>query len=400
MHESSPLLTTLVACILTAFFFGMIAKRLNLPSIVGYLIAGIAIGPYTPGFTGSVEIASQLSDIGVILLMFGVGLHFSIKDLMTVRRIAVPGAIIQMLVGTLFGLAGGLLAGFTLAESLCFGFALSIASTIVALRGYENRGLLQSEAGKITLGWLIVEDIVAVVIIVLLPVLAPLLADGKSIDLHELGLKFGLALIKIGVFATLMIVFGRRLLPPLLVMIAKTKSRELSALGTLAIALGFAYAAYAIFDASFALGAFLAGFVLNESEIGHKSAEQSIPLRDTFAVLFFVSAGMLFNPSILVAEPLTVLMALTVVAAGTVVAAFVLMRLFGLSAKTSILVSFSLAQIGEFSFIFAGLARYLEIMSTHLYDVILATALLSIAMNPFLFRFLEKSRGRSRAKAA
>jgi CPA2 family monovalent cation:H+ antiporter-2 len=390
MHGPSPLITTLVASILGAFICGLIAKRLKLPSILGYMVAGVLIGPHTPGYIGSVDIASQLSEIGVILLMFGVGLHFSLKDLLSVKKIAVPGALIQVAIGTGLGFLCGRIAGFSMAESVGFGFALSIASTIVAIRSLENRGHLKDIVGKIAVGWLIVEDMVTVIVIVLLPILAELLSNHEKINFSVLGTTFLIAIVKIGLFATLMVVVGRRLLPLLLVMIAKTKSRELSSLGTLAIALGFAYVAYALFDASFALGAFLAGFVLNESEIGHKSAEQSLPLRDAFAVLFFVSVGMLFDPTILWKDPGTVLLALAVIAVGTSLVTLAITRIMGQSWRTSVLVAVTLAQIGEFSFIFAGMARQLNMMSPHLYDVVLGSALLSIALNPFLFRAMDR----------
>jgi monovalent cation:H+ antiporter-2, CPA2 family len=388
--EHYPLIPTLVAGIVGAFIFGFIAKRLKLPSILGYMVAGVLIGPHTPGYIASVEIATQLSEIGVILLMFGVGLHFSLKDLLSVRKIAIPGAMIQVMVGVMLGLGCALMAGFTLVEGLAFGFALSVASTIVAIRSLEARGKLQTDVGKLTVGWLIVEDIITVLVIVLLPVVAVLLSKEGNVDLEALGYKLGFTLVKISAFAALMMIAGRRLLPPLLVAIAKTKSRELASLGTLSIALGFAFAAYTLFDASFALGAFLAGFVLNESEIGHKSAEQSLPLRDTFAVLFFVSVGMLFDPTVLLRAPVTILIALSVIALGTSGVTFFIIRAMGKSFRTSAMVAVSLAQIGEFSFIFAGMARQLNIMSPHLYDVILASALLSIALNPFLLRWVDE----------
>jgi CPA2 family monovalent cation:H+ antiporter-2 len=388
--EHYPLIPTLVAGIVGAFIFGFIAKRLKLPSILGYMVAGILIGPHTPGYIASVEIATQLSEIGVILLMFGVGLHFSLKDLLSVRKIAIPGAIVQVMVGVTLGLGCALMAGFSVVEGLAFGFALSVASTIVAIRSLESRGRLQTDIGKLTVGWLIVEDIITVLVIVLLPVIATLAAKEGTANLESIAYKLGFTLVKVSAFAALMMIAGRRLLPPLLVAIAKTKSRELSSLGTLAIALGFAFAAYTLFDASFALGAFLAGFVLNESEIGHKAAENSLPLRDTFAVLFFVSVGMLFDPTVILRAPITILIALAVIAAGTSGVTFLLVRGMGKSLRTSAMVAASLAQIGEFSFIFAGMARQLELMSPHLYDVILASALLSIALNPFLLRWVDE----------
>ncbi|MBI3419512.1 MAG: cation:proton antiporter [Proteobacteria bacterium] len=379
-----------VAGIIGACLLGLVAKRLKLPSILGYLAAGILIGPHTPGMTANLEIATEFSEIGVILLMFSVGMHFSLKDLLSVRRVAIPGAILQMLFGIALGTGLAQMAGFSLAEGIAFGFALSVASTIVAMRSLEQRKLLDTHVGKITVGWLIVEDIMTVIVIVMMPVLAALLASGQEANLGDIAYKFSIALVKIAAFATMMIVIGRRLLPWLLVTIAKTRSRELMSLGVVAIALGFAYMAYTLFGTSFALGAFLTGFVLNESEIGHKSAEQSVPLRDTFSVLFFVSVGMLFDPSVLVKNPVQVLMALSVVAVGISLATFVIMRFFRQSLRNSVLVAVSLAQIGEFSFITAGMARQLGMLSPHLYDVILAAALLSIGLNPFLFRFMER----------
>lgn len=384
---SQPLITTIVASIVGAFIFGYIARKLKFPTILGYLIAGILIGPHTPGFFADTNLAMQLADIGIILLMFGVGLHFSIKDLMSVRVIASVGAVFQILFATAIGLFFILWKGNTLAEGLVFGFALSVASTVVAIRTLDQRHLLDSEGGRITVGSLVVEDILMVMALVLLPVLLDATLPEKAIRAADVALEAVAILLKLSIFAAVMVVVGRRVLPWILVQISRTKSRELTTLGTLAIALGFAYTAYTLFGASFAMGAFIAGLVLNESEIGHKAAEQSLPLRDAFAVIFFVSVGMLFNPAVLIEKPVEVVIVVAIIVLGKMLPALLVMRFFRKNFATAVLVAVSRAQIGEFSFIFAGLARSLGLLSAEMYDLILAGALLSIAINPFLFRF-------------
>ncbi len=380
------LIHTLVSCIVIAFIFGMVAKKLNLPSIFGYLLAGVVLGNHTPGFVADIGLAQQLAEIGIILLMFGVGLHFSIKDLLHVRKIALPGALFQMLVATV---AGALIITFTdfdLTSGILFGFSLSVASTVVLLRALEQRNTLQTEGGKIAIGWLIVQDIAMVLALVLLPVIADMLHAKQAITVGVIFSEVLQVTLKIGGFILIMTVAGRKFLPWLLVAIAKTRSRELSTLGTLAIALGFAFIAYKGFDASFALGAFMAGMILGESEIGYKAGEQSLPMRDAFAVLFFVSVGMLFNPMTLIEHPVMVVATLAVIIIGKMAAALVITRFFRQTYEVGISVAIGLAQIGEFSFILAGMAMTNGLMPPQLYNIILAGALLSIAINPFLFK--------------
>lgn len=390
MLETYPLITTIAVSVVLAFVFGYIAKLIRLPSILGYLLAGVIIGPYTPGFVANQEIAKQLAEIGVILLMFGVGLHFSLTDLLSVKKIALPGALFQMLIAAGIGAAFLHSQGSSLTESIVFGFSLSVASTVVLLRALEDRRALDSATGRIAVGWLIVEDIAMVLAIVLLPVLAAPTFDTVSPNWVEALQLIGITLLKITIFAIGMIVFGRRLLPSLLVGVARHRSRELTSLCTLAIALGCAYLAYVAFGASFALGAFLAGMVLNESEIGHKSAEQSLPLRDTFAVLFFVAVGMLFDPLVLVKNPYGVLSVFLIIVLGKSLAALTITTAFKQKTTVSLMIAASLAQIGEFSFIFAGMALSLGLMQQPAYDLVLAGSLLSIAVNPLLFALIDK----------
>jgi monovalent cation:H+ antiporter-2, CPA2 family len=390
MLESYPLVTTLVASLAIAFLLGFLANRLRLPTILGYLVAGVVIGPNTPGFIANIKIAEQLAEVGVILLMFGVGLHFSTSDLKKVHRTAVPGAVIQMALTTIFCLVVSTWLGHSFAESLVFGITLSVASTVVLLRVLEENKMLDSYVGKIAIGWLIVEDIAMVLILVMLPVLSETFLKESSYDFYDIFRTVVIVFAKIIAFVAIMMVFGKRLLPKLLVAISKTKSRELITLGTIAISSGFAFIAYTIFGASFALGAFMAGFVLNESAIGRKSAEKSLPLRDIFAVLFFVSAGMLFNPKILLEEPLLILVAFFLVVFGKGFITYFIMKIFRQTSSNSLMLSASLAQIGEFSFILAALALKLEVFSPVVYDMVIASAILSIAINPFLFRMAKK----------
>lgn len=384
------LINTIVISIVAAFVCGMIAKQLKFSSILGYLIAGILVGPYTPGFVADLSSAKQLAEIGVILLMFGVGLHFSISDLMRVRAISLPGAFSQMLVATAIGGLALKLLGHDWTTGLVFGFSLSVASTVVLLRALEHRGAIDAPAGKIAIGWLIVEDMAMVFALVLFPVFADFSSSGDGFPVSLILKEVAIVFLKVSVFVALMLVAGRRALPWLLVRIAKTKSHELMILGTLAIALGFAFVAYTMFDASFALGAFLAGLVLNESEIGRKAADKSLPLRDAFAVLFFVSVGMLFNPMTIIENPVMVLATLFIIVVGKTGAAFAITHLFRQTKETSYTVAFGLAQIGEFSFILAGMALTASMITDEIYSLILSGALLSIAINPFLFRWLNK----------
>lgn len=383
------LINTIVISFIFAFIFGYCAKKMNMPTILGYLMAGVLIGPHTPGFVADTELAKQLAEIGIILLMFGVGLHFSPADLYKVKSVTIPGAFFQMLAATLIGLGMGIYLGFDPVASLLFGFSLSVASTIVLLRTLEDRGELQSEIGKVAVGWLIVEDIAMVLALVMLPVMAEILSGQETMTITSVITEVMGVLLKIAGFVILMMVFGRRYLPQILSAIDKLGSRELSSLGTLAIAMGFAFVAYVAFGASFALGAFLAGLVLNESEIGHKAAEQSLPMRDAFAVIFFVSVGMLFDPMTLWNYPLYVLLTVAIIVFGKIFAALCITTLFRQTREVSLTIAYSLGQIGEFSFILAGTAMAMNLMPYELYNLVLAGALISIAINPFLFKLLD-----------
>ncbi len=394
MPHADSLILTLVGGFVLAFVFGMLANRFKLSPLVGYLVAGVVVGPHTMGFVADVELAPQLAEIGVILLMFGVGLHFSPSDLMKVRKVALPGAIFQIAAATVLGWGLGRLLGMGDLEAVLMGFSLSVASTVVLLRALEERKQVKGEIGGIAVGWLIVEDLVIVIALVMLPLL--IVQPGQELSGGALAASIGWTLLKVAVFVGGMLVVGPRVLPWLLVRIAHTRSRELFTLGVLAIALGIAWIAYAMFH-SFALGAFLAGLVLNSSPLGHNAAERSLPLRDAFAVLFFVSVGMLFDPSILVREPLTVLGILGIVILGKAVAALVITFLFKLDRATSLTIAASLAQIGEFSFILAALGVTLQAMSRETHDLILAAALLSISLNPFVFKLTDRLGGRPKA---
>ena len=392
MPHADSLIITLVGGFVLAFVFGMLANRLKLSPLVGYLVAGVIVGPYTGGFVADTELAPQLAEIGVILLMFGVGLHFSAADLMKVRKVAIPGALVQIGAATVLGWGlGRFLLGLGDVEALLLGFSLSVASTVVLLRALEERKQLKSDAGRIAMGWLIVEDLVIVVALVMLPLL--IIAPGEALSGAELAKSIGWTLIKVAGFVSIMLVVGAKVLPWVLVRIAHTKSRELFTLGVLAIALGIAWVAYYLFH-SFALGAFLAGLVLNSSPLGHNAAERSLPLRDAFAVLFFVSVGMLFDPTILVREPLAVLGVLGIVIIGKSLAALAITTAFKLDRATSLTVAASLAQIGEFSFILAATSVSLGAMSRETHDLILASALLSISLNPFVFALIDRMGGR------
>lgn len=384
------LINTIVIGIVAAFICGMIARKLNLPELVGYLIAGVLVGPYTPGFNADPDIAKQLAEIGVILLMFGVGLHFSVSDLLKVRRISVPGAIFQMAVATGIGWGVMALCGYDWITGLIFGFSLSVASTVVLLRTLESRNAVDTEAGKIAVGWLIVEDLAIVFALVLFPTLADMMEAGGAVDATVVFTQIFYTVFKVGVFIALMLFVGRKVLPWLLRAIAKTKSTELTTLGTLAMALGFSFVAYTVFDASFALGAFLAGLVLSESKAGGKVAEKSLPMRDAFAVLFFVSVGMLFDPMTLWEQPVMVLITLLVIIVGKGLAAYLVTHLFGQPKEVSYTIAISLAQIGEFSFILMGLALTRGLLEQDVYNLILAGALLSIALNPLLFKMFDR----------
>ncbi|AVF35537.1 YbaL family putative K(+) efflux transporter [Rahnella sikkimica] len=389
MHHSTPLITTIVGGLVLAFLLGMLANRLRISPLVGYLAAGVLAGPFTPGFVADTSLAPELAEIGVILLMFGVGLHFSLKDLLAVKSIAIPGAVAQIAVATLLGMGLSRLMGWDLATGLVFGLCLSTASTVVLLRALEERQLIESQRGQIAIGWLIVEDLVMVLTLVLLPAFSGMLENHHSSPV-ELLTGLAVTIGKVIAFMVLMMVVGRRVVPWILAKTASTGSRELFTLSVLALALGIAYGAVEFFDVSFALGAFFAGMVLNESELSQRAAHDTLPLRDAFAVLFFVSVGMLFDPMILVREPLTVLATLAIIVLGKSVAAFFLVKMFGHSRRTALTISVSLAQIGEFAFILAGLGISLGLLSEHGRNLVLGGAILSIMFNPLLFSLLEK----------
>ena len=398
MHHSIPLISILATGFGLALVFGFIAVRLRLPALVGYLFAGIAIGPHTPGFVGDAAIASQLAEIGVMLLMFGVGLHFSMADLMAVRRVALPGAVVQMVAATVMGAALAMSWGWSAAAATIFGLALSVASTVVLLRALESRGLLDGDDGRLAIGWLVVEDLAMVLVLVLLP---PLVGqDAAAGDGHGGGgagspwLTLLRTLAQVGAFVLLMLVVGRRAFPWLLLQITRTGSRELFTLAVVAAAVSIAFLAAELFGVSFALGAFFAGMVLRESRFSHRAAEETLPLRDAFAVLFFVSVGMLFDPQVLVEAPLKVLAVVAIVMIGKSLAAAALVRLLRLPASTALTVSASLAQIGEFSFILAGLGLSLGVLPPQGQSLILAAAIISIALNPLLFGLIDLLRRR------
>lgn len=396
MPHADNLILTLVGGFVLAFVFGMLANRLKLSPLVGYLIAGVAVGPHTGGFVADTELAPQLAEVGVILLMFGVGLHFSLADLMKARKIAVPGALFQILAATVLGWGLGRLLGMGHLEATLLGFALSVASTVVLLRALEERNQVKGQTGRLAMGWLIVEDLVIVLALVILPLL--IIQPGDTMNGMELAQSIGWTLVKVAVFVAVMLIAGTRLLPWILIRIAHTRSRELFTLGVLSIALGIAWIAYQLFH-SFALGAFLAGLVLNSSPLGHNAAERSLPLRDAFAVLFFVSVGMLFDPTILLREPLAVLGVLGIVIVGKSLAALAITTAFKLDRATSLTVAAALAQIGEFSFILAALSVQLGGMRQETHDLILAAALLSISLNPFVFALIDRMGARPKPPA-
>ena len=403
MPHSVTLITTIAAALGLALIMGFIAARLKLPPLVGYLIAGIIIGPATPGFVADVDLSHQLAEIGVMLLMFGVGLHFSLDELLAVRRIALPGAIVQIAVATLLGTAVALMWGWSLAGSIVFGLGLSVASTVVLLRALESRGMLETVNGRIAVGWLVVEDLVMVLVLVLLPPLAAWLGDSaRVVGDRTLLTTLALTLSQVAVFIALMLVVGRRVFPWLLWQVAGTGSRELFTLCVVAAAVGIAYSSAALFGVSFALGAFFAGMVMRESPLSYRAAEESLPLRDAFSVLFFVSVGMLFDPHVLIQRPLQLLTVVAIIIIGKSLAAFFLVLLFRYPLNTALTVSASLAQIGEFSFILAGLGVSLGVLPTAGQNLILAGAIISIALNPLVFQAVEPAQTwiRSRSKLA
>ncbi len=389
MPHDINLIAILAAGFSLALILGFAVTLLKMPPLVGYLLAGVLIGPATPGFVADVSLSMQLAEIGVMLLMFGVGLHFSINDLMSVKKIAIPGALFQMLVATALGFFVATSWGWSLLGSLIFGLSLSVASTVVLLRALEDKGLLDTSNGKIAVGWLVVEDLVMVLALVLLPVLAKLLQyDGIPADSNnfiELVKLIGITLAKVGAFIATMLIVGKRLLPKILWLVAKNGSRELFTLAVITSAIGIAFLAAKIFDVSFALGAFFAGMMLGESKLSKRAADESLPLRDAFAVLFFVSVGMLFDPQILWQEPIKLLIVIFIILVGKTLAAMALVLLFGYPLNTATTVGISLAQIGEFSFILAGMGLAMDLIPKDAYSLILAGAIISIALNSFLF---------------
>jgi CPA2 family monovalent cation:H+ antiporter-2 len=397
MPHDVSLIATLAAGFGLALVLGFAAARLRMPPLVGYLVAGILIGPATPGFVADVGLAAQLAEIGVMLLMFGVGLHFSLDDLMAVKRIAVPGAIFQIVVATALGMLAATSWGWSLLPAAVLGLCLSVASTVVLLRALEDKGQLDSVNGRIAVGWLVVEDLVMVMVLVLLPVVAGMLpaAGGDEPATTASGAAWqalGLTLAKVAAFIALMLVVGRRVFPRILWWIARTGSRELFTLCVVSAAVGVAFGAAKLFDVSFALGAFFAGMMMRESEFSHRAASESLPLRDAFAVLFFVSVGMLFDPSVVWTEPVKLLVVVAIVLVGKTVAAIALVLLFRYPLNTALTVGASLAQIGEFSFILAGLGVALGLMPVQGQSLVLAAALISIATNSALFAAIDPLR--------
>ncbi|WP_245475345.1 MULTISPECIES: YbaL family putative K(+) efflux transporter [unclassified Mesorhizobium] len=400
MPHDTPLIATIVAGLGLAFVFGALANRFRIPPLVGYLVAGVLVGPNTPGFVADASLANELAEIGVILLMFGVGLHFSLKDLLSVRAIAVPGAVVQIGFATLLGVGLAWLLGWSLGAGLVFGLALSVASTVVLLRAMQERRLIETERGRIAVGWLIVEDLAMVLALVLLPALAGVLGGQPQADDHASLLSLpashgiwgvvGITLAKVVAFVVVMLVVGRRVIPWILHYVAHTGSRELFRLSVLAIALGVAFGAAKLFGVSLALGAFFAGMVMSESELSHRAAEESLPLRDAFSVLFFVSVGMLFDPFSLVSNGLPILATLAIILIGKSLAAFVIVIAFRYPVATALMISASLAQIGEFSFILAELGVGLKLLPEQGRDLILAGAILSILLNPLMFLIVDR----------
>ncbi|MGE0356263.1 MAG: YbaL family putative K(+) efflux transporter [Burkholderiales bacterium] len=404
MPHEAALVTTIAAGLGLALVFGLAASRLGTPPLVGYLVAGILIGPHTPGFVADVELARQLAEIGVILLMFGVGLHLSLGDLLSVKRIAVPGALLQIAVATALGAAVAYGWGWTSGEALVFGLSLSCASTVVLLRALEDRGILETVNGRIAVGWLVVEDLAMVFALVVLPLVAGVLG-GKAVDAaHAAGgnmaAALGITAAKVGAFVALMVIAGRRVFPRLLWLVARTGSRELFTLCVVATALGVAWVSARFFDVSFALGAFFAGMMLRESEFSQRAAHESLPLRDAFSVLFFVSVGMLFDPGVLLAEPLKLLAVVAIIMVGKTLAAIALVLAVRYPLNTALTVGASLAQIGEFSFILGGLGVALGLLPPQGLTLILAGALISIALNSLLFAAIEPLQAWIRARSS
>jgi monovalent cation:H+ antiporter-2, CPA2 family len=388
-----PLIATIAVGLAVAFLLGFLASRLRIPPIIGYLLAGIAVGPFTPGFVADMNLAPQLAELGVILLMFGVGMHFSIGDLLAVRRIAIPGAIAQIIAATGLGAAVAVSWGWSLANGIVFGLALSVASTVVLLKALEQRGLLDTVNGHIAVGWLVVEDLASVVTLIALPVIATSLHTENgalgSVDWLAVGKDLGIVFVKIGIFFAALHFIGVRLFPWLFARVADGGSRELITLFVITVALGIAYVSAIGFGVSFALGAFLAGVVMNESKLTSRIAAEAVPLENAFSVLFFVSVGMLFDPAIVIERPLQLAAVVAIITVGKSVAAFLIVLAFRYPLKTALTVSASLAQIGEFSFIVAAVGVALKLLPAEGQNLILAGALLSITLNPLFFKLSD-----------
>jgi len=398
MHAYTPIVETITGGIVLAFILGAAANRLRLPTTIGYLVAGIIVGPFTPGIVADQWVASQLAEIGVILLMFGVGLHFSVKDLLVVRHIAVPGALAQMGAATTLGTVLGLLYGWSFGAGVVYGLALAVASTVVLVRALQEHRLVETERGRIALGWLVVQDLVMVLALVFLPAMGGAGAEGAGEGSSgSLVATLARTLTEVVAFVAVMMLIGRRLIPWVLHYVAHTGSRELFRLAVLAVALGVAYGASKVFGISFALGAFFAGMIMHESPLSQRAAEESLPLRDAFAVLFFVSVGMLFDPGIVIRDPLQLAGTLFVILVCSPAIAFGVAILFGETMLTASTLAVSLSQIGEFSFILAGLGIALDILPAEGRDLILAGAIIAIFANPILFGAVERW-GRSLVK--
>lgn len=392
MPHEATLIATIAISLAYAFVGGFIAFRLGLPPLVGYLLAGLAVGPFTPGFVADADLTAQLAEIGVILLMFGVGMHFSVRDLLAVRTIALPGAVAQIIAATTLGAGVAVLWGWSLGAGLVFGLALSVASTVVLLRALEDQGELRTDDGRIAIGWLVVEDVAMVLVLVLLPPVAAGLggAPDAGSAAPGLGAALGLTLLKVGAFVLVMLVAGPRILPWVLQQVENTRSPEMFTLGVVAIAIGVAFGSSQLFGVSFALGAFFAGVVINESDAKHRVEKRLRPFQDAFAVLFFVAVGMLFDPAILVEQPLRVLAVLAIILVGKTLAAMAIVLALGRERSTALKVSAALAQIGEFSFILAGMGVSLAVLPEEGLSLIVAGALLSITLNPLVFRLAAR----------
>jgi CPA2 family monovalent cation:H+ antiporter-2 len=398
MPHDVSLISTVAIGLSFAFVGGLLAVRVGLPPLVGYLLAGIVVGPFTPGFVADQKLAPQIAEIGVVLLMFGVGMHFSVGDLWAVRRIAIPGAIGQIAVATALGAGVSRFWGWELDDGLMFGLALSVASTVVLLRALEDRGLVNSADGRIAIGWLVVEDLVMVLALVLLPALAGSLApQGAHPASPNLGVAIATTLGKVIAFVGLMLVVGKRVFPWLLKRVEKTGSRELFTLAVIALSLGVAFGSAELFGVSLALGAFFAGMVVHESDLSHRAAQELLPLQDAFGALFFVAVGMLFDPAVLVREPLRVLAVVLIILVGKSVAALGIVLLLRGKLHTALTVSAALAQIGEFSFILAALGVALGLLAPETQSLIVAGALISITINPIVFRAVARPPRRENA---